>query len=471
MATTLIKNGQVVSTSGVIAQDVLITDDTITALGAPGYFTEEGIDKVIDAASKYVIPGGIDVHTHMELPFGGTFASDTFETGSNAAAWGGTTTILDMAVQRYGEDVHAGLAEWHRKADGNCSIDYGFHQIIGGVDDESLKAMQYLTEHEGISSFKLFMAYPGVFYSDDGQILRAMQTAADCGATIMMHAENGIAIDVLVQQAIARGETDPRYHSYTRPSPLEAEATHRAIVLSHVAGNVPLYIVHMSAGDALNEVAAARHHGRNVFAETCPQYLYMTLEETLAKPGFEGAKWVCSPPIRSPHDQHHHQADLWRGLRMNDIAIVSTDHCPFCFKPQKEMGLGDFSKIPNGLPGVEHRMDLLHQGVVDGHISRRRWIELACATPARMFGLYPRKGTIAPGSDADVVVYDPNATQVLSAATHHMNVDYSCYEGREITGRVRTVLSRGRVVVDDGEYLGAAGHGRFVRRDTCQYLV
>jgi dihydropyrimidinase len=229
-----------------------------------------------------VIPGGIDVHTHMELPFGGTFASDTFETGSNAAAWGGTTTIIDMAVQRYGEDVHAGLAEWHRKADGNCSIDYGFHQIIGGVDDESLKALKYLTEHEGISSFKLFMAYPGVFYSDDGQILRAMQTAAECGAMIMMHAENGIAIDVLVQQALSRNETDPRYHSYTRPSPLEAEATHRAIVLSHVAGNVPLYIVHMSAGDALNEVAAARHHGRNVFAETCPQYLYLTLERRSA---------------------------------------------------------------------------------------------------------------------------------------------------------------------------------------------
>ena len=265
---------------------------------------------MIDAAGKYVIPGGIDVHTHMELPFGGTVrVSDTFETGTRAAAWGGVTTIVDFAVQRTGENVHDGLAEWHRKADGNCAIDYGFHQIIGGVDDESLKAMKYLVDHEGITSFKLFMAYPGVFYSDDGQILRAMQTAADCGAMIMMHAENGIAIDVLVQQALARGETDPKYHCSPGPSPLEAEATHRAIVLAKVAGNVPLYIVHMSAGDALDEVAAARHEGRNVFAETCPQYLYLTLEETLGKPGFEGAKWVCSTPLRSQDTTRLHRPD------------------------------------------------------------------------------------------------------------------------------------------------------------------
>ena len=362
-----------------------------------------------------MIPGGIDVHTHMELPFGGTFASDTFETGSRAAAWGGVTTIVDMAVQRYGENVFDGLAEWHRKADGNCAIDYAFHQIIGGVDDQSLKDMKYLTEHEGVTSFKLFMAYPGVFYSDDGQILKAMQTAAECGAMIMMHAENGIAIDVLVQQALARGETDPKYHSYTRPSPLEAEATHRAIVLSHVAGNVPLYIVHMSAGDALNEVAAARHDGRNVFAETCPQYLWLTLEETLGKPGFEGAKWVCSTPVRSrDHDPdyigqmgHGHQGDLWKGLRMNELAIVSTDHCPFCMKDQKELGIGNFSAIPNGIGGVEHRMELIYQGVVAGELSLERWVETCCTTPARMFGMYPKKGVIAPGSDADVVVWDP----------------------------------------------------------------
>jgi dihydropyrimidinase len=476
---TLIKNGTVISTSGVVAQDVLITGEVIAALGVPGYFVDEGHDKVIDAAGKYIIPGGIDVHTHMSLPFGGTAASDDFETGTRAAAWGGVTTIVDMALQRYGENVHEGLATWHRMADGNCAIDYGFHQIIGGVDEQSLKALTYLTEHEGVSSFKLFMAYPGVFYSDDGQILRAMQAAADCGATIMMHAENGIAIDVLVQQALARGETDPKYHGYTRPSVLEGEATHRAIVLSHVAGNVPLYIVHMSAGSALEEVAAARHAGRNVFAETCPQYLYLTLEQTLARPGFEGAKWVCSPPVRAADDPwynpthgHTHHADLWKGLRMNELAVVSTDHCPFCFKDQKELGLGDFSKIPNGMGGVEHRMELIYQGVVNGELSLERWVETCSTTPARMFGMYPKKGVIAPGSDADVVVWDPTKqTKIGINDKHHMNMDHSSWEGWVVDGKVDTVLSRGSVVVENDQYVGRKGHGQFVKRGLSQYLV
>ncbi len=474
MARTVIKNGKVISPTGVMDSDVLIDGETIAAVGATGFFAdaEQGADKVIDAAGKYVIPGGIDVHTHMELPFGGTFASDTFETGTIAAAWGGVTTIVDMAVQRYGENVAEGLAEWHRKADGQCAIDYGFHQIIGGVDDESLKAIRYLTEHEGVTSFKLFMAYPGVFYSDDGQILRAMQTASECGAMIMMHAENGIAIDVLIQQALGRGETDPRHHAYTRPSPLEAEATHRAIVLSDVAGNVPLYVVHMSAGDALEEIAAARHQGRNVFAETCPQYLWLTLEETLEKPGFEGAKWVCSTPLRSPKDRRDHQADLWRGLRMNELAVVSTDHCPFCMKDQKELGLGDFSKIPNGIGGVEHRMELLYQGVVAGRLTLERWVETCCTTPARMFGMYPKKGVIAPGADADVVVWDPNRqTKIGINDKHHMNMDYSAWEGWVIDGKVDTVLSRGSVLVADDTFVGRKGHGRFIERGLSQYLV
>jgi dihydropyrimidinase len=474
MARTLIKNGKVISPTGVVDNDVLIDGETIAAVGSHGFFgeAEQAADKVIDAAGKYVIPGGIDVHTHMELPFGGTFASDTFETGTRAAAWGGVTTIVDMAVQRTGEDVQAGLAEWHRKAEGQCAIDYGFHQIIGGVDDESLKAIKYLTDHEGVSSFKLFMAYPGVFYSDDGQILRAMQTAADCGAMMMMHAENGIAIDVLIGQALARGETDPKYHGFTRPSQLEAEATHRAIVLSEVAGNVPLYIVHMSAGDALEEVTAARDAGRNVFAETCPQYLWLTLEETLARPGFEGAKWVCSTPLRSPEGKYNHQADLWKGLRTNDLSIVSTDHCPFCMKDQKDMGIGDFSKIPNGIGGVEHRMELLYQGVVAGELTLERWVETCCTTPARMFGMYPKKGIIAPGADGDVVVWDPNTpTKIGINDKHHMNMDYSAWEGWEIDGKVDTVLSRGTVVIEADAYTGRTGHGRFVERGLSQYLV
>ena len=464
----LIQGGTVVGPTGAFPADVLVDGSTIAALYAPGG-APSGPD-VLDASGKYVIPGAIDAHTHMELPFGGTFASDTFETGTRAAAYGGTTTIIDFAVQRTGEIVQDGLHAWHEKAGGNCYIDYAFHMIIGGVDDNSLKAMDSLVAEEGISSFKLFMAYPGVFYSDDGQILRAMQKARENGAMIMMHAENGIAIDVLIQQALSRGETDPIYHGLTRPSELEAEATRRAISLAKVAGDTPLYVVHMSASEALAAIAEARDAGRNVFAETCPQYLYLTLEDQLGAPGFEGAKWVCSTPLRSKHESH--QADLWKGLRTNDLAIVSTDHCPFCFKDQKELGLGDFSKIPNGIGGVEHRVDLLYQGVADGKLSLERWVETIATTPARMFGLYPRKGVIAPGSDADIVLYDPNGRTRISVETHHMNMDHSAYEGFEIAGKVDTVISRGEVLVSrDGEFHGSKGRGQFLRRGLSSYLV
>jgi len=473
MARTLIINGTIISPTGLSAGDVLVDGETIAAIFQPGQVAALGVtaDRTIDAKGKYVIPGGIDVHTHMELPFGGTEASDTFETGSNAAAWGGVTTIVDMALQRYGENVQQGLATWHRKAEGNCSIDYAFHQIIGGIDDQSLKDMTYLVENEGVTSFKLFMAYPGVFYSDDGQILKAMQTASENGAMIMMHAENGIAIDVLVAQHLARRETDPKYHSISRPSLLEGEATHRAIVLSKVAGNVPLYIVHMSASEALDEVAQAQNEGLNVFAETCPQYLYMTLEDHLAQPGFEGAKYVCSPPIRSKHDHRHHHQDLWKGLRMNELAIVSTDHCPFCMKDQKELGMGDFSKIPNGIAGVEHRMELIYQGVVLGEISLERWVETCATTPARMFGMYPKKGIIAPGSDADIVVWNPNAkTKIGINDKHHMNTDHSAWEGTVIDGKVDTVMSRGMIVMENDKFTGRKGHGKYVKRGLSQYL-
>ncbi|WP_371663580.1 dihydropyrimidinase [Streptomyces sp. NBC_00280] len=463
---TVIRGGLVITASDEIHADVLIEDGRIVALAATGTPAAEAwsAERTIDATGKYVIPGGVDAHTHMELPFGGTAASDTFETGTRAAAWGGTTTIIDFAVQSVGQSLRDGLDTWNAKADGNCAIDYGFHMIVSDVNQDTLKEMDLLVE-EGVTSFKQFMAYPGVFYSDDGQILRAMQRSAENGGLIMMHAENGIAIDVLVEQALARGETDPRYHGEVRKALLEAEATHRAIKLAQVAG-APLYVVHVSAQEAVAELSRARDEGLNVFGETCPQYLFLSTDN-LAEPDFEGAKYVCSTPLR-PKD---HQAALWRGLRTNDLQVVSTDHCPFCFEGQKELGRGDFSKIPNGLPGVENRMDLLHQGVVDGHISRRRWIEIACATPARMFGLYPKKGTIAPGADADVVIYDPTAEQIVSAETHHMNVDYSAYEGKRLTGRVETVLSRGELVITEREFTGRAGHGVYTPRSTCQYLI
>ncbi|MFI2280585.1 dihydropyrimidinase [Nocardia beijingensis] len=472
MARTFIHGGTVVSSTGAQPLDVLVDGETIAAVLRPGSALGADLaaaaDHVLDATGRYVVPGGVDGHTHMQMPFGGTQASDTFETGTRAAAWGGTTTIIDFVVQRHGERVQDTLAAWHEKAAGQCAIDYGFHQIIGDVDDESLKSMSELVA-EGVTSFKLFMAYPGVFYSTDGQILRAMQSAAELGALVMMHAENGIAIDVLVEQALARGDTAPYFHGTTRPWQLEEEATHRAIMLAELTG-VPLYVVHVSAKQALARIAAARDAGRNVFGETCPQYLYLSLEDQLGAPGFEGAKWVCSTPLRSKAEGH--QDELWRYLRTGDVTAVGTDHCPFCLKDQKEMGLGDFSKIPNGIGGVEHRMDLMFQGVRSGRISLERWIDVCCTTPARMFGMYPRKGVISPGADADIVVYDPNGhTSIGLGKTHHMNMDYSAYEGFEIDGHVDTVLSRGRVVVDDGVYLGHAGHGRFVARGLAQNLI
>jgi len=473
MVTTLIQGGTVVSATGRQLIDVLIDGATIAALIEPGAAPfgdglAERVDSVVDATGKYVIPGGVDAHTHMQMPFGGTTASDTFETGTRAAALGGTTTIVDFAIQTPGERVQDTLQAWHEKAAGNCAIDYGFHQIIGDVNTESLAAMGELID-EGVTSFKLFMAYPGVYYSTDGQILRAMQKCAEIGGLMMMHAENGIAIDELVAQHLGRGETGPYFHGVSRPWQLEEEATHRAIMLADVTG-APLYVVHVSAHQALEQIATARGAGGNVFAETCPQYLYLSLEEQLGAGGFEGAKWVCSTPLRARSEGHQDQ--LWRYIRTGDVAGVATDHCPFCMVGQKELGIGNFSKIPNGIGGVEHRMDLMFQGVVDRRISLERWVEVCATTPARMFGLYPRKGVISPGADADVVIYDPAGhTSIGVGKTHNMNMDYSAWEGFEIDGAVTAVWSRGKKIVEDRGYLGAKTDGRFVRRELSQNLI
>ncbi len=470
MSKTLIKGGTVVTAIDQMEADVLIDGGKVVALLGREHSVEDA--EIIDASGKLVIPGGIDVHTHMELPFGGTFAADTFETGTRAAAWGGTTTIVDFAVQTVGESAMDGWEAWMDKARGNCAIDYGFHMITGDINDQTLKEMELLTR-EGVTSFKMFMAYPGVFYSDDGQILRAMQKAAEDGSTICMHAENGIAIDVLVEQALERGETDPIHHGIVRKSILEGEATHRAIKLAELTG-VQLYIVHLSAQEALDEVIQARDQGLNIYAETCPQYLFLSLDNL--GNGFDGAKYVCSPPLRD--EAAGHQERLWQGLRTNDLQVVSTDHCPFCmgdhhtFGTQKQLGQGDFSKIPNGMPGVEPRMLLMYNGgVAEGRISLNRFVEITATTPAKMFGMYPKKGTIAIGSDADIVVFDPSASQTISVDTHHMDVDYSAYEGWKVKGKVETVLSKGKVIIADDQYHGAPGDGEYLVRGTSQYTI
>ena len=454
---TLISNGTIVTAEVSYLADILIDGETIAAIGGDLASAGMAADETIDAAGKYVIPGAIDVHTHMELPFGGTFAKDTFETGTRAAAFGGTTTIVDFAVQARGQSLRAGLDAWHARAEGNAVADYGFHMIVSDVTDDSLAEMDGLVA-EGVPDFKLFTAYPGVLYSDDGAIFRAMQRTAVNGGLIMMHAENGMVIDVVAAEEVAAGHTDPYYHAIAHKPIFEGEATNRVIRLAEAAG-VPVYIVHLSAGDALDEVRAARDRGSLVFAETCPQYLFLSVEDM--GNGFEGAKFVCSPPLRPAS----HQVELWKGLIKDDLQVVSTDHCPFDFHGQKELGRGDFRKVPNGLPGVEDRVDLLHDGgVVGKRITRERWVEVISTAPARLFGMYPRKGSISIGADADLVIYDPHAKRTISAATHHMDVDYSCYEGRIVQGRSDVVLSRGSVIVRNDKFTGHKGHGRFVKR-------
>jgi dihydropyrimidinase len=454
---TLIRNGRVVTAVDDYKADILIEGETVSTIGAK---LDIEADVVIDASGKLVIPGGIDPHTHMELPFGGTEASDDFRTGTIAAAHGGTTTIIDFAVQYKGQALREGLDTWHKKAEGKCVIDYGFHLITTEFEDGQTEELYTLMD-EGVTSFKLFMAYPGVFLADDATIFRAMSAAGSRGGLICMHAENGIVINEIIKRALAEGRTAPKYHALTRPTRAEAEGVHRAIAISEMA-EAPVYIVHLSCADALEQVREARDRGLPAFAETCPQYLFLSIDDY--GEGFEGAKYVMTPPLREKWNQD----ELWKGLRTDDLQVISTDHCPFCMKEQKELGRDDFSKIPNGAPGVEHRMSLIYDGgVVKNRVSLNRFVELTSTAAAKMFGLFPRKGTIAVGSDADIVVFDPERSQTISAATHHMNVDYSAYEGRKVQGVVETVLSRGNVVVENNEFKGKAGAGQFLKRGTC----
>src|SRR3989441_1144273 len=457
---TLIRNGHVVTAVDSYIADILIDGATVAVIGKDLDKIAGALDKTVDATNKLVIPGGIDPHTHMDLPFGGTSSSDDFETGTRAAAFGGTTTIIDFAVQYHGQSLNEALDVWFGKAEGKAAIDYGFHLIVTDLPDQRLPELNGLIQ-QGVSSFKLFMAYPGVFLVDDGTIFKAMTAAGEAGGLICMQAENGVVIDVMVKRAIAAGKTALKYHALTRPTRAEAEGVHRAIAIAEMA-NAPVYIVHLSCADSLREVQNARDLGLPAYAETFPQYLFLD-HSYYEQEGFEGAKYVMTPPLRDKSNQEQ----LWKGLRMNDLQVISTDHCPFCFKEQKELGRDDFTKIPNGGPGVEHRMSLVFDGgVTQRRINLNRFVELTSTAAAKIFGLFPRKGTIAVGSDADIVIFDPNREQTISAKTHHMRVDYSAYEGWRVRGVVETVLSRGNIVVEDGEFKGKPGYGQFVRRGT-----
>ena len=454
----LIKNGRVITAVDDYKGDIFIENEQVNLIGKN---LDVKADRVIDAQDKYVIPGGIDPHTHLDMPFSGTVSADDFETGTRAAAHGGTTTLIDFAIQTKGRSTLEALETWHKKAEGKTAIDYGFHMIITDLEDDRVPEMRTLAD-EGVTSYKLFMAYPGVLYADDATLFRAMRKAGQDGTVICMHAENGIVIDEIVKSALAEGKTGPKWHALTRPTRMEAEGVHRSIAIAEVA-DVPVYIVHLSSADALEQVVLARDRGAHVFAETCPQYLFLD-HSYYEQEGFEGAKYVMTPPLR----EKWNQKELWRGLQMGDLMSISTDHCPFCFKEQKEMGINDFSKIPNGGPGVENRMSLVFNGgVVEGRISLNRFVELTSTASAKMFGLFPKKGTIAVGSDADIVIFNPDRKETISvnnSVTHHMNVDYNAYEGFEVTGVSETVISRGKIIVENCEYVGKKGDGQYLKR-------
>jgi dihydropyrimidinase len=452
---SIITNGTVVSSEGEYRADVLLDGGKIVALGSD--LSSEGA-QVIDASGAYVMPGGIDVHTHFEMPFGGTIACETFATGTKAAAVGGTTTIIDFAIQAQGESLTKTYQDWRDKADGDVAVDYGLHVAVTDLNDKTLAEIPWLVD-EGVTSFKLFMAYKGSIMVDDATLLRMLRTGREHGALICVHAENGDVIDVLVGEYLAAGKTAPKYHLSSRPAEAEGEATGRAIIMAEIAG-APIYIVHVSCAKALDAVRTARDKGQAVYGETCPQYLALSTDN-FDVPGFEGAKFVCSPPLRDKSNW----PQLWAGLRSGDLATVASDHAAFNYQGQKELGLAGFDKIPNGCPGVEHRLFILHTlGVEAGEITMPKLVEVFSSAPARLFGLYPQKGVIAPGSDADVVVFDPSVDGVIAAATQMQNIDYTPYEGMRVRGAVRTVFSKGEVVVADGRWVGKDGAGRYLKR-------
>ena len=437
----LISNGRIITATDDYVADVFCEDGTVSAIGRNLPSHRFQADRTIDAVGKYVVPGGIDVHTHLDMPFGGT------------------TSLVDFAIQYRGQTMRHALDDWMARAAGKAVIDYAFHMILTELPDAGLDDMDRMVAAEGVTSFKLFMAYPGVFMVDDATIFKALRRTGANGGLVCMHAENGGVIDVLVQEALRKGQTAPKYHALTRPARAEGEATGRAIALAELA-RVPIYIVHLSSADALEKVRQARDMGLPAYAETCPQYLFLSYDN-YEEPGFDGAKYVMSPPLR----EKWHQDVLWRGLARNDLQVISTDHCPFCMSEQKVLGKDDFTKIPNGAPGIETRLTLVHNGGVrGGRISLNRFVELCSTTPAKMFGLFPRKGTIAVGSDADLVVFDPDADRTLSAKTLHMRVDYNPYEGTQVKGAPSIVISNGSVIVEDGRFVGKKGAGRFLKR-------
>ncbi|MEL6259965.1 MAG: dihydropyrimidinase [Cyanobacteria bacterium J06626_6] len=464
MTKVLIKGGRVVTAVDDYVADVLIENGRVEAIGRS--LTVEDAD-VYDASGLLVLPGGIDVHVHMETPMGkDVYTCDSFESGTKSAAFGGTTTIVDFAQQFQGESPKAALDRRLAAAEPQCSVDYGFHVILTDANADAIAELPDLINHEGISSFKLYMAYPGVLMVDDAAIYKIMRKVGGHGGMVNVHAENGIVIQALIDEALEAGNTSPKFHQLTRPQLMEGEATHRAIRIAELA-EVPVYIVHLSAKEALDAVVEARDRGIHAFAETCPHYLFLDQSE-YDHPGFESAKYVMTPPLRDHTCQHA----LWRGLKFDDLQIVSTDHCPFCFNENpmgllksKRFGADNFNKIPNGAPGVELRLELLYDGGVTAEkLNLNRFVQLTATAPAKMFGLFPRKGTIAVGSDGDIVLFDPKKQHTLSASTHHSNVDYSLFEGRSIRGKVEKVFLRGKLIVDGEQWLGRAGMGEYLPR-------